>query len=99
MYDHLTYNQRQFQKMRDVIDAYHQKKVSLNDVLGTLDFLLNALENISSNIKDDFLADLSVIEIYVVVDIHRIYQITDKEQMDIKNTLNNILSKIEKIYD
>jgi hypothetical protein len=95
----LTYNQRQLQKMRNVIEAYHQKKVSLNDVLGTLDFLLNALEQISTEVRDGFLSDIAIIEIYVVVEIEGMYALGGKEQRDIENTLNRILSNIEAIYE
>jgi hypothetical protein len=93
-YDHLPYNQRQFCRMRDAIDAYFEHIISLNDVDSTLTALLNVLENMSDGWIQQFQSHLNAIEEYYTVNIVMKNPITEDDYAIVHHALHQIRKMI-----
>src|SRR5215212_2967614 len=62
-----AYDQRQYNRMLDLLEAYERKHISLGTLIGNLEALLESLERVSANWPNSFLREWGVLEeIYAV---------------------------------
>lgn len=96
------YDERQLRLMHNNLISFENKQIDLNSLIGSLEFLLNAMESVEEDWEDKFLKELTTLE-----SINAIAAIKEsKEKFPeiniansknlIKNSVSNLKNLIEK---
>lgn len=56
------YDERQLKLMLTTLISYEHNKIKLSSLVGTLEFLLNALESVNEDWEDKFLIEITTLE-------------------------------------
>src|ERR1700730_13876732 len=96
----LDYNRKQYQIIKNNIEEFEKKRLDLAGLIGNLEFLLGALEEIDDDWKANFLQEWGKLEeVYAYRVIEPPYQlifsdveIIESALMNLKNLLNSTLN-------
>lgn len=85
------YDKRQFKKMAEVVNSFEEKDIGLEELIGSLDFLLHALESVENEWSTSFTDQIVSLE---TINAHQIINKNEEEQFNIdKNKENETISR------
>lgn len=87
---------QQLKLMQEVLSSFVKKQIELSSLVGSLEFLLNALESVNEDWEEKFLVDITTLETINALEIIRdsgekVSEIhEDKKELLIKDTVESI---------
>lgn len=95
------YDERQLRLMYKNLVSFEKKQIELSSLIGSLEFLLNALESIDEKWEEKFLKEVTTLETVNALEIIRdfeeeVFEIKEgKKEMLVKKSIENIKKLIE----
>ncbi len=99
------YDRRQLILMLEHVKFFENKQIDLSSLIGSLEFLLNALEKVDEDWEEEFVNEITTLETINAIEIikesgEQISEIQDdKKRALIKNSIDKINSLVDNILN
>lgn len=87
------YDKRQVERMKQQLDRFDKEELGLSGLIGDLEFLLNAIESISQNWKENVNREIGVLE-----EVYAVFLDRGHEELDAQSR-NLVNRSVEKLRD
>lgn len=91
------YDQRQLKRMQACLSSYDKHQIALNSLVGSLEFLLSAMESVDEEWESKFLEEVTTLETINAIQI--IDEAEEKLDYDPKESAKQVSDAITKLNE